>query len=257
MLENGMNGFVCGETASGKTTSLNAVATFIKPDDKVYTVENTPEVTMPHETWQHLVTRDAGKSTDVTMFTLLIAALRSRPNYIIVGEIRGQEGSIAFQAMQTGHPVLSTFHAGDITTMIQRLTGDPIKVAIAFINNLNFGLIQQAVQHNGRSVRRVLSITELERYYEPENKMITRQVFTWDPINDRHIFSGLYNSYLLESKIAKMQGYTDTRKIYEEMDMRKAILEKMVEHKIFNYYDVWNLIKNYHISGKSALPFNI
>lgn len=256
-LENGMNGFVCGETASGKTTTLNAMAAFIKPDDKVYTVENTPEVTMPHDTWQHLVTRDAGKSTDVTMFTLLISALRSRPNYIIVGEIRGKEGSIAFQAMQTGHPVLSTFHAGNITTMIQRLTGDPINVPIAFMNNLNFGLIQQAVHQGGRSVRRVLSITELERYYEPENKMVTREVFSWDPINDKQIFRGLYNSYLLEKKIATMQGMTDTREIYNEMDLRRRILDKMVEHKIFNYFDVWNVLKNYHYGGKSTLPFSI
>ncbi|PIO04544.1 hypothetical protein COT47_08500, partial [Candidatus Woesearchaeota archaeon CG08_land_8_20_14_0_20_43_7] len=108
-LENGMNMFVCGETASGKTTTLNACVAFIKPDAKVYTVENTPEVTIPHSTWQHLVTREAGKDTDVTMFHLLLAALRSRPNYIIVGEIRGTEGNVAFEAMQTGHPVISTF----------------------------------------------------------------------------------------------------------------------------------------------------
>jgi flagellar protein FlaI len=256
-LENGMNGFVCGETASGKTTTLNAMASFIKPDDKVYTVENTPEVTMPHDTWQHLVTRDAGKSTDVTMFTLLIAALRSRPNYIIVGEIRGQEGSIAFQAMQTGHPVLSTFHAGNVTTMIQRLSGDPINIPLAFMNNLNFSLIQQAVHQHGRSVRRVLSITELERYYEPEKRIVSREVFTWDPLNDKQIFRGLYNSYLLESKIATMQGYKDTREIYDEMDMRRRILDKMIDNKIFNYFDVWNVLKNYFYGGKTTLPFSI
>ncbi len=256
-LENGMNGFVCGETASGKTTSLNAMCTFIKPDDKIYTVENTPEVTMPHDTWQHLVTREAGKSSDVTLFTLLIAALRSRPNYIIVGEIRGVEGSVAFQAMQTGHPVLSTFHAGNVATMIQRLSGDPINIPLAFMNNLNFVLIQQAVMNKGHMVRRVLSITELERYYEPEKKVVSREVFSWDPRDDVHIFRGLYNSYLLESKIAMMQGYTDTREIYKEMDMRKRIIEKMIENKIFNYFDVWNLLRNYYFGGKETLPFDI
>jgi flagellar protein FlaI len=256
-LENGMNVFVCGETASGKTTTLNAMSTFIKPDDKVYTVENTPEVTMPHDTWQHLVTREAGKETDVTYQDLLIASLRSRPNYIIVGEIRGAEGAIAFQAMQTGHPVMSTFHAGNIKSMIQRLTGDPINVPIAFIDNLNIGLIQMAVSHGGKFVRRVLSVTELERYYEPENKMITREVFTWDSIDDIHTFRGLYNSYILEKKIAVMLGFKDTRDIYTEMDKRAKILELLVSHKIFNYFDVWEIIKNYHISGESALPFQI
>ncbi len=256
-LENGMNTFVCGETASGKTTTLNAMSAFIKPDDKVYTVENTPEVTMPHETWQHLVTREAGKETDVTYQDLLIASLRSRPNYIIVGEIRGAEGAIAFQAMQTGHPVMSTFHAGSIKSLIQRLTGDPINVPIAFIDNLNIGLIQMAVSNNGKFVRRVLSVTEIERYYEPENKMISREVFTWDSREDVHNFRGLYNSYILEKKIAMMLGFQDTRDIYTEMFKRAKILDQMVAHKIFNYFDVWEILKNYHISGDSALPFQI
>ncbi|MEM4755932.1 MAG: type II/IV secretion system ATPase subunit, partial [Candidatus Woesearchaeota archaeon] len=189
-LENGMNLFVCGETASGKTTTLNAIAVFIKPEDKIYTVENTPEVTMPHETWQHLLSREAGKATDVTLFDLLIAALRSRPNYIIVGEIRGAEGNIAFQAMQTGHPVMSTFHAGNVTSMIQRLTGPPINVPIASIDNLNLSLIQQAVENKGQRVRRVMSITEIESNYATANKMVTRQVFEWNPIEDVHIFRG-------------------------------------------------------------------
>lgn len=256
-LQNGMNLFVCGETASGKTTSLNAICAFIKPDDKVYTVENTPEVTMPHDCWQHLLTREAGKSTDVTYEDLLIAALRSRPNYILVGEIRGKEGSIAFQAMQTGHPVMATFHAGNITTMIQRLTGDPINVPIAFIDNLNIGLIQMAVSHKGHMVRRVLSVTELERYYAPANKMVTREVFTWDSVHDGHLFKGMFNSYILESKIARMLGYADTRDIYKELDMREQVLIKMVENKIFNYYDVWEVMKNFFYGGKSALPFDV
>jgi len=256
-LEHGMNMFVCGETASGKTTTLNACAAFISPDAKVYTVENTPEVTMPHDTWQHLITRESGKDTDVTMFHLLIAALRSRPNYIIVGEIRGEEGNIAFQAMQTGHPVMSTFHAGSPRSMIQRLTGHPINVPIASIDNLNIVLIQQAVEQHGHFVRRVLSLTEIERYYDVENKMITRQVFNWVPQNDQHFFRGMFNSYILEKKIATMLGFDDTREIYKDLELRKRILEKMVENKIFNYFDVWNVIAKYHTEGASSLPFTL
>lgn len=254
-LENGMNLFVCGETASGKTTTLNAIATFIKPLDKVYTVENTPEVTMPHDCWQHLLTREAGKRTDVSYQDLLIASLRSRPNYIIVGEIRGVEGNIAFQAMQTGHPVMSTFHAGDPKTMIQRVTSPPINVPIAFVDNLNLSLIQQAVSHNGHMIRRVLSLTEIERFYAPTKQMVTRQVFEWDPVSDVHNFRGLYNSYILESKIARMLGLQDTREIYKELDKRRRILVAMTERKIFNYFDVWNTIKNYHFLGPRGLPF--
>ena len=254
-IENGMNIFVCGETASGKTTTLNAVSTFIKPEDKVYSVENTPEVTMPHETWQHLVTRESGKDTDVTIFDLLIAALRSRPNYIIVGEIRGEEGNVAFQAMQTGHPVMSTFHAGSPHSMIQRLTGHPINVPIASIDNLNVVLIQQAVSHKGKRVRRVLSVTEIERYYDVENKVITREVFNWDAVNDEHRFRGLYNSYILEKKIASQLGYEDTREIYTELERRTKILEKMSDEGIDNYFDVWDTIAKFEKQGEEGLPF--
>ncbi len=256
-LENGMNLFVCGETASGKTTTLNAISTFIKPDAKVYTVENTPEVTMPHDVWQHLVTREAGRESDVTYQDLLIAALRSRPDYIIVGEIRGEEGNIAFQAMQTGHPVMSTFHSGDVDTMVQRITGHPINVPITFIDNLNLSLIQQAVERNGKMIRRCLSLTEIERYYEPEDAVVKRQVFDWNPADDKHVFRGMFNSYILEQKIAKIKGYTDPRAIYTEMKERKRILEKMVEEKIFDYFEVFELIKKYNTGGKEALPFKI
>ncbi len=256
-LEHGMNMFVCGETASGKTTTLNASAAFIKPDDKVYTVENTPEVTMPHDTWQHLVTRESGKDTDVTMFDLLIAALRSRPNYIIIGEIRGEEGNIAFQAMQTGHPVCSTFHAGSVRSMIQRITSHPISVPISSVDNLNICLIQQAVEQHGHFVRRVLSITEIERYYDIENKMITREVFSWDPSKDTHRFRGMFNSYILEQKIARMLGYEDTRDIYQDLDLRKRVLQKMVENKIFNYFDVWDVLGKFRNEGVEGLPFSL
>ncbi len=256
-LENGMNIFVCGEKASGKTTTLNAIATFIHPDSKVYTVENTAEVTMPHEIWQHLVTREAGKDTDIDMVTLLIAALRSRPNYIIVGEIRGEEGNVAFQAMQTGHPVVSTFHSGSVHSMIQRLTGHPINVPIAFIDNLNVVLIQQAVTVDNHLVRRVTSISEIERYYDAENKVITRKVFLWDPYKDEHRFTGYYNSYILEKKIASLLGLKDPKAIYEELEIRRKVLQKIVDNKTLNYYKVYDIIKKFAIGGLKNLPFEI
>ncbi|MEM1988812.1 MAG: type II/IV secretion system ATPase subunit [Candidatus Woesearchaeota archaeon] len=256
-LEYGMNVFVCGETAAGKTTTLNAMAAFIVPEAKVYSVENTPEVKMPHEIWQHLVTREQGKASDVTYQDLLIAALRSRPNYIIVGEIRGVEGNIAFQAMQTGHPVMSTFHAGSVESLVQRLTGVPINVPIASIDNLNIVVIQSAVKRQGKSLRRVLNITEIEKYYAPENKVITRQVFKWDPATDEHIFQGMYNSYILEKKIGVMLGLADTREIYKLLEIREKILKAMVKNKIFDYYDVWKTLKLYRHGGLAALPFEV
>ena len=256
-LENGMNIFVCGETAAGKTTTLNAMSVFIKPDAKVFSVEETPEVTMPHPAWQHLVTRLANKESDVTMYDLLRASLRSRPNYIIVGEIRGAEGHVAFQAMQTGHPVCSTFHSGSIHQMIQRLTGHPIDVPISFIDNLNSVLIQRAVYMGGRYVRRVVSVTEIERYYDELNKVATSQVFSWDNTHDKINFRGRNNSYILEEKVAKSIGYDDPRDIYKELDKRSKILRGMVDNGIFNYFDVWDVIKNYYEGGEGTLPFRL
>ncbi|MFB6146728.1 MAG: type II/IV secretion system ATPase subunit, partial [Halobacteriaceae archaeon] len=128
-LENEQTVFVVGETASGKTTTLNASLAFIPRDDKIYTAEDTAEVLPPHDTWQQLLTREGqGDGSDIDLFDLVAAALRSRPDYIIVGEVRGAEGQMAFQAAQTGHPVMLTFHASDIVSMIQRFTGEPINV---------------------------------------------------------------------------------------------------------------------------------
>jgi flagellar protein FlaI len=256
-MENGISLFVCGETASGKTTTLNAVTAFIPFDHKCYTVEQTPEITLPHPVWQHLVTRESGEKTDVTMFDLLIASLRSRPDYIIVGEIRGQEANITFQAMQTGHPVISTFHAGSVHSMIQRLTGDPINIPIAFIDNLNVVLIQSAVYVKGKVERRVLSITEVIRYNDEVGKVLTKEVFQWDSIRDKHNFRGLYNSYMLEQKMAHHMGLKDPREIYDIMKKRTKIVERMIENEIFDYFEVVRVLKKYRQDGDSSLPFSI
>ena len=256
-LEYGMSIWVSGETASGKTTTLNAMIPFIKPDSKIYTAEDTPEVQVPHPVWQQLNTRERGEAGKVDLFDLLRAALRSRPNFIIVGEIRGKEGSIAFQAMQTGHPVLATFHAGSVKKLIQRLTGDPINVPITFIDNLNVVLIQQAVYRKGQFLRRCLVVEEIEGYYEEIGGVVTRSVFEWDSVNDAHVFRGLYNSYVLENKIAQTAGYEDPREIYNELELRSMILTRMIEEKIMDYYEVSRVIWNFYKKGIEGLPFRL
>lgn len=254
-LENSISIFVCGETASGKTTTLNAMSSFIPNDNKVYSVEQTPEITLPHPVWQHLITRESGQDTDVTMFGLLLSALRSRPDYVIVGEIRGKEASITFQAMQTGHPVVSTFHAGSVHSMIQRLTGDPINVPIAFIDNLNVVMIQCAVFVNGNTERRVLSVSEILRYSDEAGKVLTKEVFIWNQGSDKHRFRGLYNSYVLENKVATMRGMSDSRKIYDVMKERARVLDKMVKNEVFDYFEVVKLLEKYRREGERGLPF--
>ncbi len=257
-LENGMSIFVCGETASGKTTTLNAMLPFIRYDAKIFTAEDTPEVLPPHKIWQRLLTRENGpEDSRVEMFDLLKAALRSRPNYIIVGEIRGVEGAVAFQAMQTGHPVVSTFHASSIKKMIQRFTGSPINVPITFMDNLNIVLIQQAVYNKGRFLRRSTSIGEIIEYSDELNGVLTKDVFKWDPVKDIHKFRGMNNSYILEEKIANTLGLSDKRDIYKELLFRSKIINKMIERGIFGYWDVTKIIQSYQINGKEGLPFAV
>ncbi|HWH07818.1 MAG TPA: type II/IV secretion system ATPase subunit [Candidatus Thermoplasmatota archaeon] len=257
-LQNGMSVFVCGETASGKTTSLNGILSFIKPKEKVFTAEDTPEVRPPQPLWQQLVTRSAGPAEGrVEMFDLLKAALRSRPNYIIVGEIRGAEGAVAFQAMQTGHPCIATFHASSVQKMIQRFTSDPINVPVTFMDNLNVCMIQMAVYNKGRMLRRVLAIEEIEGYNEQAGGVLTRRVFNWDPVKDVHQFRGRNNSYILEQKIAEKAGYADKRKIYEELDLRTHILDRMIQLGIYDYYEVNRIIARFNEEGVQSLPFKL
>ncbi len=255
MIQEGMSLFVSGETASGKTTTLNAIMTFISPDSKVVSIEDTAEVQVPHKNWTREITRGANKgdnSSDVGMFDLLKAALRQRPNYIIVGEIRGVEGAIAFQAIQTGHPVMSTFHAASVEKLIQRLTGDPINVPKTYVDNLNLVIIQSAVRRpNGKIVRRILSINEIVGF-NPQTKAFTFiEVFSWDPVTDKFIFRGYKSSYLLEQKIAKKLGVPENKNMvmYEQLDKRVKILKKISDSKITDYNEVFQMITKVDKNG--------
>lgn len=257
-LENGQSIFFSGETASGKTTMLNACLCFVNPKAKIYTAEDTAEVQPPQPVWQQLITREDGPvDSRVDTFVLLKAALRSRPNYIIVGEIRGVEGAVAFQGMQTGHPVMATFHASAVSKMIQRLTGDPINVPVTFIDNLNVAMILSAVYRKGKFLRRCLAIEELEGYYEEAGGVVTRAVFQWDPETDRHNFRGLNNSFILENRIAAKLGYDDKRKIYQDLFLRARILNEMRSRGIEEYYEVLDVIINFYKHGIEGLPFSV
>jgi flagellar protein FlaI len=180
----------------------------------------------------------------------LKAALRSRPRYIIIGEIRGVEGATAFQAMQTGHPVIATFHASSIVKMIQRFTGDPINVPIRFFDNLNFAIFQEVVEAPGGGIaRRVTGIDEVIGYNKHSDGVLTRGMFEWDPVKDKHYFRGMFQSHLLENKIAAMAGFANKRDIYDEMLRRAASLDKMADRDLTHYDDVFDLLGIYYNNG--------
>jgi len=257
-LNYGRSIFVCGETASGKTTTANAMFVFIPPEKKIYSVENTPEVQVPHAVWQQLLTRSTGpKEGHIDEGALLLAGLRSRPDYIIPGETRGIEGRVVFQAMQTGHPVVTTFHAGSVTKVIQRFTGHPINIPKTFMDNLDVVLIQMAVERKGKRLRRVLSVDEIEGFNKAADGIMSRKAFEWNAVDDTHQFKANRNSFILERKIATMAGFEDPTQIYDEFDRRKHILERMVEEKIFDYYEVVQFVWTFYRDGEKALPITI
>jgi flagellar protein FlaI len=258
-LENEQTVFVVGETASGKTTTLNAILSYIPQDSKIYTAEDTAEVIPPHNTWQQLLTREGGGegSSDVDMFDLVAAALRSRPDYIIVGEVRGAEGRMAFQAAQTGHPVMLTFHASDVVSMIQRFTSEPINVPETFMDNADVALFQNRVKQGDEVLRRVTSVQEIEGYSKEMEGVVTREVFSWDPVEDQIVFQGMNNSYVLEEQIATLLGYADTRDIYDDLDFRAELIERMIQEGILGYHEVNKAIDAFQRDGVEGLPFDI
>lgn len=243
----GANIFISGETASGKTTMLNAVTTFINPEAKIVSIEDTPELRVPHKNWIREVTKVSplGQSgAEVSMFQLLKAALRQRPNVIIVGEIRGEEGAIAFQAMQTGHAVMATFHAGSIDSLIQRLSGTPINVPKTFIDNLNLAVVLSQVRLPNRTMgRRVISINEIVGYDAVSDSFSVIEVFRWEPLEDKFVFAAHSTSYLLEEKIALKLGIPPEHKqrVYDVVRKRTRVLQRL--HREEGVHDFYELLQ--------------
>jgi len=236
----GVAAFICGETASGKTTSLNAFTCFINSDSKIVSIEETPEINLFHKNWVREVTR-LHTGTQVTMFDLLKAALRQRPDYLILGEIRGEEGRVAFQAIETGHPVLSTMHAGTLGQLFQRLTSRPIDVPKTHIDGLNLAIFQARMERGKKFIRRVTSINEIIGYEPDEASLNYLPTFIYDSDLDRLRFMG--SSYHLETKVLSFRGWGKERlkEIYEEMNARAEILSFLSEN-FPRYTDVWKTV---------------
>jgi flagellar protein FlaI len=251
----GMNLFVSGETASGKTTLLNAISGFIQPWAKIVSIEDTPELQVPHPNWIREVVRGtmADEDSSVTMFSLLKAALRQRPNAILVGEIRGEEGAIAFQAMQTGHAVMATFHASTVEKLIQRLTGHPINVPKVYMDNLNVVVLCSSVRlPDGKMGRRIVSISEIIDYDSDTDSFSFIEIFRWDSSRDIFEFTGNGNSYLMEQVIAPRRGLDarNKRVVYDELERRASLIQKLSESGKTNFYDLYQVFSQ---AGREGL----
>ncbi|MCJ7697091.1 MAG: type II/IV secretion system ATPase subunit, partial [Thermoplasmata archaeon] len=192
-IENGASILFCGGTASGKTSTLNAFALFLPAAYKIFSIEDTREVMLPHENWIAGTTRtgfsqsaEHKTSKDIDMFDLTRAALRQRPQVVIVGEIRGQEAYALFQAMATGHISYSTIHASDIHTLVQRLENPPISLPKALLTSLNLVVFLKSTVINGKPARRITNVIEIIKMDSSTNKLIFTLPFSWVSESEDH-----------------------------------------------------------------------
>ncbi|ADC64434.1 type II secretion system protein E [Ferroglobus placidus DSM 10642] len=248
-IENKKNLIFAGGTASGKTTSMNAISLFIPKNAKIVSIEDTREVMLPHENWIPAVTREGVGGKEIDMYELLRAALRQRPEYIIVGEVRGKEALTLFQAMSTGHTTYSTLHADSVNGVIHRLENPPINVPRSMIEALDIISIQAQVYLGNKRVRRNLEIAEIVGM-DPHTKIIkTTTVFAWDSEKDEHLMIG--SSKVLE-EIRKMRAWS-RRELEEELETRKKVLKWMLDNNIRDYKEVAKIIHSYQSDKDSVL----
>lgn len=245
-IENNRSLIFAGGTGSGKTTSLNAVSFFVPKKSKIVTIEDTPEISLPHDNWIQSLTRDSIGSSqrgEISMYQQLQSALRQRPEYILVGEIR-TESPVAltfFQAMATGHSAYTTIHAESVMGIINRLENEPLSVPTQLIKELDIISIQRQVVLGGNRVRRNDRVVELVTGGGESGDIHINDVFEWDAKEDTYNVN--FNSTVFED-IADDRGWSE-RQLQEEYEMRRQVIQYMVDHDITWYEDVARVIHGF------------
>lgn len=241
-IENRMNMLIVGGTASGKTSTMNALSFFIPENAKIVSLEDTREIQLPHKNWLPTRTRESGNRDgfgDINLFSLLRASLRQRPEYILVGEVRGQEAQTLFQAMNTGHTTYSTLHAGTVDEAINRLINEPISVAPAMLGALELVVIQGLHYHEGLALRRCDSVHEI--HVEGRDSVITwNTILMYKPSKDLFVHED--GGSLVLDKIRMMRGWSE-EELKKEITVRKECLERLAENSIFDQLSVSEAIK--------------
>jgi len=224
-LENRQSLIVVGGTASGKTSAMNAFSFFIPHNSKIVSLEDTREIQIPQKNWLPVQTRTSNSFNDrgnVDLFDLLKASLRQRPEYIIVGEVRGNEAQTLFQAMNSGHTTLSTLHAGNIEEALNRLTNEPINVPAAMFGALNLMVIQTFHYREGRMIRRCDAIHEI--LLGEGDKVKWNTLFEYEPTDDS--FKRIYKKSKTLQTIQYMHNWSDEEIIYQ-LNLRSAFLARL------------------------------
>ena len=247
LMENKMSLMIIGATGAGKTTALNAIACLIRPSHKIISVEEVAEINLPHENWTSTIARSGfgveGEG-EITLYDLIKSAVRHRPDLIIVGEIRGEEAYVLFQALATGHGGLCTLHAEDVDTAIKRLTQPPMNIPSSIIPLMNCIINVKHVRtpvflESGKrlSSRKFISVSEIK------DANTFQEVFSWNPSTDT-FQENLAESYLLKKMATSLD--IPIEKLIDELEYRKRVLLHMVEHNIRDYRSVNKVLSKYY-----------
>ena len=236
-IENHKSLIFAGGTASGKTTSLNAVSLFIPSNSKIVSIEDTREVELPQRNWVASVTRpsftDEGGG-EVDEFDLLEAALRQRPDYIVMGEIRGEEGRTLFQVMSTGHTTYTTFHADSVGEVLKRFTTEPINVSKTLFTALDLVSIQTQTRKDGRKVRRSKTITEINDYNAENDEINVKDVYEWNARDDT--FNKTKNPGVLDT--IKFDRGWDQTELDRQIHIREVVIAYLIVNRLNTYREV-------------------
>ncbi len=247
-VENRINALIAGGTASGKTTILNALSLFIPRDAKIVSIEETREINLPHPNWIPGVARTGFGEVvqdrmvgEIDMYDLMKAALRQRPEYILVGEIRGREAYVLFQAMATGHATYSTVHADSAQSLIHRLEGKPINIPRVMLQSLDVISLHVITRVKNTRARRCKQVIEIIDIDPTTKEILTNEVFRWDPVEDKFIYTG--KSYVLE-RIRAEKDLT-REEMTNELKNRMEIIEWMNRNNIREFREVANIVAHY------------
>jgi flagellar protein FlaI len=241
-----------GGTASGKTSTMNSSSIFIPTSAKIISIEDTREVNLPHENWIAGVTRggaEAENASDIDMYDLLRAALRQRPEYVLVGEVRGKETMTMFQAMATGHTTYSTMHADSVKSIVYRLENPPIGIPRVLLSALNLVVIHGQMRVKDKRVRRVSQIVEIIGIEPMTLEIITNQVYEWQPGGDSFKYGGHSNLY---EKIMDLEDKT-AEDVLEELNNRADVIRWMQKKGIRGYVEVWEIVAEYYDNPQRIL----
>lgn len=250
--ENNKSLMFVGGTACGKTSSLNAICLFIPPTSKIVTLEETRELKLPHPNWIAETTRDSftgGMISAIDMYELLRTAMRQRPEYLLVGEVRGKEALVLFQAMSTGHTTFSTMHADSVPSMIYRLENEPINVPRTMLQALDIVTIQIQTHIGEKRVRRADRIVEITDIDPTTRQIQTTDVFVWNPVTDS--FEKIGNSLAL-AEIQQQRGWSKMN-LDRELKNRQSVIEYMLKSGIKDYREVIRTIQAYYIDPEGLM----